>query len=111
MRLGIIEYFDSSHFLPEHHSCGIMHGHTYKVEVILTGEKKGRGMIIDFQDVKKAVKKVLSRYDHKVLNDMLEYPSAENICQSIHNELKEDLDFPLIVRLWEGRDKWVEYSD
>ena len=40
MRLGITEYIDCAHFLPGHPKCGQVHGHTYKVEVVIEGEKK-----------------------------------------------------------------------
>jgi len=38
MRLGIIDYVDSAHYLPGHGKCGKMHGHTYKIEVLIEGE-------------------------------------------------------------------------
>lgn len=110
MRLGVVEYFDAAHYLPEHRSCGVMHGHTYKVEVILEGEPRG-GIIVDFADVKAALREVLAEYDHRMLNELLEYPSAENICMSIYEKLKARLKFPLRVRLWEGEGKWVETGD
>ena len=51
MKLGIIEYIDCAHFLPGHHKCGALHGHTYRVEVTIEGENK-TGMIVDFGDLK-----------------------------------------------------------
>ena len=79
MRLGVTEYFDSAHFLPGHKKCGQTHGHTYTVELIVEGEKKGAGMVVDFYDLKSALKKVLSEYDHRLINEIVEYPSVENI--------------------------------
>ena len=38
MKLGITEFIDCAHFLPGHPKCGQVHGHTYKVEVIIEGE-------------------------------------------------------------------------
>ncbi|WP_456475776.1 6-pyruvoyl trahydropterin synthase family protein [Candidatus Pyrohabitans sp.] len=110
MKLGVVEYFDAAHYLPEHRSCGVMHGHTYKVEVILEGEPRG-GIIVDFADVKATLREVLAEYDHRMLNELLPYPSAENICMSIYEKLKARLNFPLRVRLWEGEGKWVETGD
>ncbi len=111
MRLGVVEYFDAAHYLPEHYSCGKMHGHTYKVEVIIEGEKKDGKMIMDFHDVKMKVRKVIAELDHRPLNELLTYPSAENILEFIFEKLKEEFDYPLRVRLWEGKDKWVEISE
>ncbi len=110
MKLGIIEYIDSAHYLPEHETCGIVHGHTYKVEIIIEGEKKESGMVIDFYNLKTIIKDVLKEYDHTMLNDILQYPSAENICEDIHAKLLTRLEFPLSVKIWEGHGKWCEVS-
>lgn len=107
MKLGTTHYIDCAHFLPGHPKCGQLHGHTYKVEVIIEGEVK-HGMVIDFADIKKAVKKVLAEYDHKSLNDFLEYPSVENICELLQTRLSEALDFSFTIRVWEGEGKWAE---
>lgn len=111
MKLGIIEHIDSAHYLPEHVTCGIVHGHTYKVEIVIEGEKSKAGMIIDFYDIKKIVKAVLNNYDHKLLNDFLEFPSVENLCEHMYSSLKAELDFPLSVKIWEGVGKWCEIAD
>lgn len=111
MRLGVIEYFDAAHYLPEHSTCSKVHGHTYKVEVVIEGEKKEGKMIMDFHDVKAIVRGVIAELDHRLLNELLPYPSAENILEYIFKKLKEKLDYPMRVRLWEGKDKWVEISE
>ena len=59
MKLGITEYIDCAHFLPGHEKCGRLHGHTYKVEIVIEGDHK-KGMIIDFADLKKADREVLA---------------------------------------------------
>ncbi len=107
MKLGVVEFMDCAHFLPGHSKCGSLHGHTYKVEVIIEGEAQG-GMILDFADLKSNLKDVLGEYDHKALNDFLEYPSVENICELLGGRLKEKLAFPFTIRVWEGEGKWVE---
>ncbi len=107
MRLGITEYMDCAHFLPGHSKCGSLHGHTYKVEVIVEGEANS-GMVIDFGDLKEQVREVLTSYDHRALNDVMEYPSVENICNRLGADLKSRLDFPFLVRVWEGQGKWAE---
>ena len=107
MRLGITEYIDCAHFLPGHAKCGRLHGHTYKVEVVIEGEKE-KGMVIDFADLKGQVRKVLGEYDHQALNDYLDYPSVENICELLGARLRERLGFPFRIRVWEGEGKWAE---
>ena len=64
--------------------------------------------IIDFAELKKSIKEVLNQYDHKTLNDLLEYPSVENICESIRSKLSEQIHFQFTLRVWEGHGKWVE---
>ncbi|WMW23421.1 6-carboxytetrahydropterin synthase QueD [Methanolobus mangrovi] len=110
MKLGIIDYIDSAHYLPGHETCGIVHGHTYKTEVVIEGEKKDTGMVMDFYEIKKVIKEVLKQYDHVLLNNILEFPSVENLCEHVHTNLSSRLDFPLSVKMWEGEGKWCEVS-
>jgi 6-pyruvoyltetrahydropterin/6-carboxytetrahydropterin synthase len=107
MKLGIIEHMDCAHFLPGHTKCGTLHGHTYRVEVIIEGENKS-GMIMDFADLKHAVRDVLAQFDHRPLNDFLEYPSIENICELLKQRFDDRLKFPFTLRVWEGHGKWAE---
>ena len=107
MRLGITEFIDCAHFLPGHAKCGQLHGHTYKIEVVIEGEKSG-GMVVDFNELKARTREVLQRYDHRNWNDVLEFPSVENICELLSTQLKERLAFPFVVRVWEGQGKWAE---
>jgi 6-pyruvoyltetrahydropterin/6-carboxytetrahydropterin synthase len=107
MRLGVTEYLDCAHFLPGHPRCGPLHGHTYKVEITVEG-KPQNGMIIDFADLKQALREVLAPYDHRSWNEFLEYPSVENICELLAEKLKDQLRFPFTLRVWEGHGKWAE---
>jgi 6-pyruvoyltetrahydropterin/6-carboxytetrahydropterin synthase len=107
MKLGVTEYIDCAHSLPNHPKCGSLHGHTYKVEIIIEGETKN-GMVIDFADLKQSLREVLARYDHRNFNDFLEYPSVENICELLSASLKEKLSFAFTLRVWEGNGKWAE---
>jgi 6-pyruvoyltetrahydropterin/6-carboxytetrahydropterin synthase len=107
MRLGIAEFIDCAHFLPGHPKCGQLHGHTYKVEVTIEGEQTG-GMVIDFNELKARTREVLQRYDHRNWNDVLEFPSVENICALLTQQLRERVPFPLTLRVWEGHGKWAE---
>ena len=107
MRLGLTEYLDCAHFLPGHPRCGLLHGHTYKVDITVEG-KPQNGMIIDFADLKQALREVLAPYDHRSWNEFLEYPSVENICELLAEKLKDQLRFPFTLRVWEGHGKWAE---
>ena len=107
MRLGVTEHIDCAHFLPGHSTCGQLHGHTYKVEVVIEGKMDG-GMLVDFADLRGQVRSVLAPYDHHHWNDFLEYPSVENICERLANELRAKLQFPFTIRIYEGAGKWAE---
>jgi 6-pyruvoyltetrahydropterin/6-carboxytetrahydropterin synthase len=107
MRLGITEFVDCAHFLPGHEKCGQIHGHTYKVEVIIEGEAKG-GMVVDFAELRAETRQVLSRYDHRNWNDFLDFPSVENICELLRRQLEDRIRFPFVIRVWEGHGKWAE---
>lgn len=107
MKLGITEYIDCAHSLAGHHKCGQIHGHTYKIEVMVEGENAG-GMVIDFGILKAQTRAVLQEYDHRSWNEFLDYPSVENICELISGKLRERLHLPLMIRVWEGHGKWAE---
>ena len=107
MKLGITEHVDCAHFLPGHSKCGQLHGHTYRVEVVIEGEHGG-GMIVDFADLKAGTRAVLQQYDHRNWNDVLEYPSVENICELLARQLKDKIRFPFVIRVYEGHGKWAE---
>ena len=108
MKLGITDYIDCAHYLPDHPKCGQLHGHTYKVELIIEGEKGPTGMLLDFDLMKGDLRLVLEAYDHRSLNDFLDYPSVENICELLKHDLEKRMSFPFMLRVWEGAGKWAE---
>ncbi len=95
--------FDSAHFLPHvppGHKCRNMHGHTYRLRVILDGPLDPKlGWVYDFADIKKAFQPIKAQVDHQLLNDIegLENPTAENIVIWIWNQLRPAL--PMLKRL------------
>ena len=107
MRLGVTEFIDCAHFLPGHAKCGQLHGHTYRVEVLIEGQPSG-GMIVDFAELKAQTREVLQQYDHRNWNDFLEFPSVENICALLSSRLRERIPFSLVIRVFEGQGKWAE---
>jgi 6-pyruvoyltetrahydropterin/6-carboxytetrahydropterin synthase len=107
MKLGIIEHIDSAHSLPGHVKCGVLHGHTYRVELIIEGEPE-KGMVLDFGEMKTLLKDVLKKYDHRLFNDFIEYPSVENICLLLRKDLEAKIKHRFVLRVWEGEGKWAE---
>jgi 6-pyruvoyltetrahydropterin/6-carboxytetrahydropterin synthase len=107
MIVGVSETFSSAHYIPDHWKCGKVHGHNFKVEVEVEGEVKD-GMVVDFFDLKKILREILSRYDHELLNKYFENPTSENICIDIFNELRRRGLNVVRVRVYENTDKWAE---
>ena len=71
-RLKTSAAFDSAHFLAGYEGkCANIHGHRWRVEAAVTGElvTEGpkRGMIVDFGDLKKAVRALADRFDHTLI--------------------------------------------
>ena len=60
--------FSSAHMIPCHPSCGGIHGHSYHVDVQVEGERSGEfGFVVDFKKVKKIMRDICAKLDHKVL--------------------------------------------
>jgi 6-pyruvoyltetrahydropterin/6-carboxytetrahydropterin synthase len=59
--------FSACHFITEHAKCGRLHGHVYGLRLVLHGEKGGHGMIMDFIELKKVMRKIVEDFDHRVL--------------------------------------------
>jgi 6-pyruvoyltetrahydropterin/6-carboxytetrahydropterin synthase len=95
--------FDSAHFLPNvppGHKCARMHGHTYRVRIVLEGPLHPVfGWVRDFADIKDAWKPLEAQLDHHVLNDIpgLDNPTAERIAAWIWQQLLPKL--PELTRI------------
>ena len=109
MRLCREFYFDAAHYIPNYKGkCEKLHGHTYRLEIVIEGGVKKDGMVVDFAKVKEIVgASVIEKLDHQALNELFENPTAEHIINWIAEQLKGKL--PLYsIKLWEGHGKWVE---
>lgn len=111
MRLGREFHIDSSHQLDGHPKCGRLHGHTYRIEVVLEGDEDERGMVLDFADFRKEVDAFLEHLDHAHLNEFIEVPTVENLARYVLRGLRGTLPQVVQVRVWEGLRKFAEYSE
>ncbi len=105
--------FDAAHQLRGYPGkCANLHGHTYKLEVCIAGEKVDElGMLYDFFDMKKLMQGVIEQLDHQFINDIIPFdeinPTAENMAYQIYQTLKRQLaeQNPRLrlkhVQLWE----------
>lgn len=132
--------FDMAHLLDGHDGkCQNLHGHTYKLQVIVSGETENngakKGMVIDFADLKRAVNElIISPMDHAFIYDqsseretkiaqLLQQlnpktfalpmrSTAENLAQFIFQRLQENVGFHLhSIRLWETPTSFAEYGE
>jgi 6-pyruvoyltetrahydropterin/6-carboxytetrahydropterin synthase len=91
--VSVDETFSAGHALRGYHGkCENVHGHNYRVRVILSGENLDSvGLLVDFTVVKQALRGVIATLDHRFLNDFAPFdtvnPSAENIARHIHDEV------------------------
>ena len=108
--------FEAAHRLPnvpDTHKCFRMHGHSYRVELVLKGEVDPQtGFVVDFFDVEAAFGPLLRRLDHHTLNEVegLENPTAEHIAVWIFDRVKPDVAQLAAVRVYETPMSWAEYD-
>ena len=119
--LTIKTEFSSAHILNGHKGdCKRMHGHNWKVEVEVSGNKLDNiGMVMDFKDIKKSAKEIGGRLDHQFLNDLEPFkesnPTAENIAKYFFSELSKKINNDSIelksIKLWETDKSAVKYTE
>jgi 6-pyruvoyltetrahydropterin/6-carboxytetrahydropterin synthase len=108
----IEQTFAAGHALRNYHGkCENVHGHNYRCQVTLEGERlDGTGLLMDFVALKRVLQAVIDRLDHQWLNDLPPFdvlnPSAENIAKYIYDEVHREIAAPAdvrigSVRLWE----------
>ncbi len=100
--------------------CENLHGHNWKVEVVLRGARlQDNGILVDFGEVKQAVREALEELDHKHLNELPYFsrnnPSSENIARFVFERLSEKLNSPdcslYRVSAWESADACATYME
>ena len=103
VRLAKTFRFESAHFLPsfpEGHKCRRLHGHSFRVEVVVEGEvPDDRDHLVDYADVNKAIEPIRGQLDHYCLNEIegLENPTSERLAAWIWDRLATPL--PLLSEI------------
>ncbi|MHB8159231.1 MAG: 6-carboxytetrahydropterin synthase QueD [Thermoleophilia bacterium] len=94
---------EAAHYLPNvphDHKCKRMHGHSFRIEIHVSGEvHEQSGWLIDFAEIGQAFKPIFDQLDHFCLNDIegLENPTSENLAYWLWRQLKPVL--PELSRL------------
>lgn len=97
--------FEAAHHLPNYDGvCKNLHGHSYKLEVEVSGFiEEITGMIMDFKELKEIVNKyVVNVFDHSNLNDHFENPTAEIMVKWIFEKLEPIIENPREVKIRGG---------
>ena len=95
--------FEAAHRLPrlpKIHKCYRLHGHSFRVEVVVAGPCDPRlGWLIDYAEISRAFQPIWKRLDHYYLNEIpgLENPTSENLAFWIWRRLKPRL--PLLTEI------------
>ena len=111
VQLVVSFQWSAAHRLPRYMGrCYRMHGHDYRLEVVVEGIPDGRtGMVVDFHDVQGAVAPLVRDMEHSCFNDVLENPTAEAIIVWIWRRVAPSLGSLVELRLWETADCRVVY--
>ena len=109
--LTVKDHFDAAHNLYGYPGpCRELHGHTWDVEVTVSGRTLDDiGILCDFKQIKDDLAGVLAAYDHHYVNEVAPFdtlsPTAENLARIIYDRLSEGLD-PRVkideVAVWES---------
>ena len=60
--------WEAAHRLPWHEGlCRHLHGHSYRMMVTLEGEPDARGLLLDFQHLKRILAPLIDAWDHATL--------------------------------------------
>ena len=108
-RVSVEETFSSGHALRGYKGkCENVHGHNYRVQVSIEGPQlDGIGLLVDFTDIKRALREIIAEVDHRFLNDLEPFktvnPSAENMAKYFYEQMTARLKgMPAGARLVEA---------
>ncbi len=98
--------------LPAEHPCSRVHGHTFDIEVHVTGRvEESSGWVLDFADLDGPIDHVKGTLDHRYLNDIdgLSNPTSEWIAIWTWKEISQRVSGLSKVVVLEGADRGCVY--
>lgn len=118
--LKVVTHFAAAHQLKMvAEKCENLHGHNWKLEVCVAGERLNRaGVLVDFGELKVHIKEIMEMLDHKFLNELDAFddrnpPSSENVAVFVAKELQKRIAVPDVsvsrVTAWESENACATY--
>ena len=118
------ELLFKTHFAAAHNlrgykgSCERLHGHNWKVDIVLRADRLDRlGMIVDFREIKANVNGLLAELDHQYLNELPAFEEANPTTENVARWILENLGGRLPdgveihkVTAWESDNCGASYS-
>jgi len=107
--------FEAAHWLPcfpDGHKCRRMHGHSFKVDVVIAGEiPHGRHFLMDYGDIKIVTDPLHAQLDHHCLNEVpgLENPTSEMLAGWLWDRLAARLPMLAEIIVYETCTSRCEY--
>ncbi len=107
--------FDSAQSLeifPEGHKCRNLHGHSFRLEVSVSGEvSPENGLLYDLARISEAASPLVAQLDHAYLNKVpgLEIPTIERMCRWFWERLDGVLPGLSEIRVYESERAWCSY--
>jgi len=104
--------FSAAHQLPWHQGkCNQLHGHTFTVEIWITGKLNKNEVVMEFEHIDEIVEPYIKLLDHFYLNKAISNPTCENIAIWFWEKLKDKLPLSKIVVSESARGKVVYYGE
>ncbi len=101
-------------------NCENIHGHNWRVQINVVAEVLNEiDIAMDFRDLKKIAREVVSPLDHVLLNDVFPFteknPSSENIAKWIFDSMKKKINNGFLritaVTVWESDTASASYYE
>jgi 6-pyruvoyltetrahydropterin/6-carboxytetrahydropterin synthase len=99
--------------LPADHPCSRVHGHSFQVEIHVSGPlDPDMDWVVDFAELDAAFSPIHAQLDHHYLNDIpgLENPTTERMAQWIWQQLKPRLPGLIKIIIQETQQSGCVYS-
>ena len=119
--LSVEEEFSGAHRLRDYRGkCERLHGHNWRVVAVVRGRTLGKdGLLVDFHDLRAALREALAEFDHALINDIPFFrkrnPSSEHIARYVFGRLRTALRGRRVaisrVTVWENTRQAAAYTE